>query len=499
MEEQDIPIRTFSSEVGVDLDIDFDEYDQVVIMSDDILRSQLTGTLKANHELSRKNFIECVLNRVIATGISFSNSNFNDSRLENCVFTNCDMDGGHFNTSTIRDSEFTGCIHTLTNFNQTDFYNVTFRDCDFCRLLIKNCRFYSCTFDNCKTTNKVFESCILIGCMFSNIELQLQSIHDNFGMSSLNMSEVRFRSARTSEDYEYVLPESIGEHATIAGLDSIRRFSVEFFLNGISSRSIKVLNEAFDQPKWIITCKTSRTFTVLLDVFAEFLLHLYRSNLITIHPILKFHNLTSFIVNELRDQKDQGETLYRQIMAIHLVLAREIELFLFILDNLYGKDENKLVFLSNLPPEPELFENELRILQNHIRFKVVSAIPHNSPTEVTIDLMNAAQYIGLLSLFLASRFKFQLTKLADNMRMTDQVTTVKHETSVNSEIINIQRESLLVSIGRDEENAHKYSFQLRSIFPGKMYASLQIDIDLRIVHKLQKIFTDLITRDRQTT
>ena len=246
--------------------------------------------------LETHNFIETAIHN-----FSFEKNNLQacdiiDCSLENVVFNNCNMTGAHINSSVIKNCEFLSCINSLTNFNKSDFYNVKFINCDFSRLLIKDCKFYNCEFVNCITTNKIFESCILFNSIFEDMEIQVQTVFDNMGITNSKFINVLCRTARVTEEFEYINIEDIGEYST----NSFHELNTLYFLDASSEKWYERLYMLLESDIFYSRKKTSESLMSFLEKLSEFLILLYENNIICLHPIMKFHYLTYLWTENIR-------------------------------------------------------------------------------------------------------------------------------------------------------------------------------------------------------
>ncbi|MBK7143594.1 MAG: pentapeptide repeat-containing protein [bacterium] len=281
--------RSLVLDQAVGRQINFDDFDIVTTNSPDFLNCSLTGTVKRSHGVKDPNFKYCTLDQLVLIGIDLNQTDFNDCHLRAVTFEKCNMDGAGFKVSSIENSVFRETNITLTNFGDSEFFDVRFESCDFSRMLIKGCRFYRCQFVYCKTTNKLFESCILVDCTFEGMELQIQSIWDNFGFRSQHLTGTRLRTARTSEAFAYVLPDDLATYVDTKLLTALQLFSIEYFLPDNESRVYAALDQVFHLESWIEYTRSSRSFALVLNTCAEFLLYLFKHEEL---PYTPFSNAT---------------------------------------------------------------------------------------------------------------------------------------------------------------------------------------------------------------
>ncbi len=310
-------------------------------------------------------------------------------------------------------------------------------------------------------------------------------------MELSKVNNIKFRTARVSEINHKIKVEDFISYAKEMRLNSIKVFSLHYFSYGISESTEDALENVLKTSDWQEYLHSSKTFTIIINVLAEFLLYLYHNDKIIFHPILKFHNLTNNLANLLKQSESQKSlVLYQQIIGIHIILSREIELFLKLLDKTQKIFFTNLKFVTPLKADKEVFANCLQAIlkDTNIKFVVKQMKVYNSPSEVVINFVNLMQLTSFFALFLASRFRLQLTKIDKKIiSMKPNTTTQVNKIGEENELLPFD-----IKVGRISNSPSTIGFQINSIFPGNLYAELSLLIELSAISKLKKILTKII-------
>lgn len=407
--ESHLEKKTIKFTSGYDMNFIFNPQHSYIFDFSDFDNSKLSGELKDTQSTRNKNFLSSNLSDLTFTALDFSSSDFLDSFLNNCTFSKCTMKGSHFNACNVVNSLFDDCLLEWTNYNKTSFRNCVFKNCQFENILIKNCEFISCNFLGGTTTNKLFENCTLLECQFKNIEIQTQTILENFGLANNNFENVTFRDARRRDEHEIFKVDEIT--ADVAQPKSkLEEFALSFYNSSMSLPSYKIIFDITNDIDWL-DFKASSTLISRTENFVSFITYLYDNNLIILLPIIRLKDFFNELVKRLElfeNQSIEQTTIVRSFQGLRLSLSRYVDEFLSKLmefENLIVNNEVRLI--AEGPIDKKYYENLLSHLVDDNIIKIVNVTKRNSPNDVLLYLGNAGSFWFLAATFLATRLKYE--------------------------------------------------------------------------------------------
>ena len=476
--------------------INFSNIKKIKFLAHDILRCEVTGEVSERHIFNKINIVQCSMYFLDANSADFSGTDFKDSTLRNCVFNETNMHATHINTCNLYNVNFVNTNITWTNLNQSNFYSCQFIKCDFTDLLIKGCKFYDCYFESCQTTNKVFESCLLLNCNFKNLEIQYDTIIDNFGLTSKNLNHCLVRSGSPRLKHKKYEPSKLPKSMK-KNLTSIERFKFEYFTQQMENNTYNQLNETFKIEDWIKLCKVPASFITLFSDLSDFLLYLYREDKIIIHPLLKLHDLNYRISSNL-DLEKYNE-IYKSLMGIQMYNARLFEAFLVLVSDLTKLTEKELVLLVSGPLDKDFFLTNLNIIFQHKQVELKKLIPHNSPLEMFLQFGSTQSVIVTISILLSSRFKFELKRIEKQLKAEKTKMKSFLTTNGNAEIAEVNQKQiqninslLTFHVGGGKDKLSLLELRFSAMMPGSLLADLSLDVNLDKIKKIKEIIVDIL-------
>src|SRR6185436_7835745 len=111
-----------------------------------------------------------------------------------------------------------------------DFHRVQFTNCDLTNLLVKSSRFSECVFDNCITSNKICEMSTLFDVTFLRTAIQIETILNNFGLTSDRLHDSPIRSGRVREAHGSLSIDHLTSLVESEKGSALERLSLEYFL-----------------------------------------------------------------------------------------------------------------------------------------------------------------------------------------------------------------------------------------------------------------------------
>jgi uncharacterized protein YjbI with pentapeptide repeats len=494
-------LRVFLESDEGDKEIDLTKVDPQKFFKNDLIRYRLSGTIPAQPDFRIVNFIGCVLHDISADGVNFSECDFKDTLIKGAIFSNCDFNGGTFATSFFSQSEFRRCTFYNLAAYSCDFHQVHFIDCDLTNLLIKSSRFSQCSFQNCVTSNKICEMSNLFDMTFVGTPIQIDTITNNFGLIMGNLDNSPIRSGRIRESYHLL---EIGELKALLksrNLSALERLALEYFLDGILLNGSLLLDESLDITRWARIYRNPGSFVELLDKFAEFLVHLFDDNKLTVHPILLLHHITSTLTTSIVS----GEKFHRVAMSlggVHLILSRLVEDYLYILDLISQRANGSAAFLVDGPTDHNYFQTLLAPWIENEGVEI-ARLERNSPLFLELTGSDAMSLLPLLAAFLATRTKLEITRLKTTLEKDKKLKARKHRSKEPKSKRNLPQLSqkspqplFLVNTGWVTTPVPAYELRVRSLMPGSLLVDLKLNFSTTLVSRLRSVLLTLLTDSR---
>jgi uncharacterized protein YjbI with pentapeptide repeats len=494
------PLRVFLEDDAGEKEVDLAKVAPTEFFKNDLIRYRITGTIPREPDFSIVNFVGCVLHDITAEGVDFSECDFKDTFVKGAAFSECIFNGGTFATTFFSDSEFRGCTFYNNAAYSCDFRQVHFIDCDLTNLLVKSSRFSQCSFQNCITSNKICEMSTLFDVTFTNTPIQLETITNNFGLTSSDLRDSEIRSGRARESYHPLQVDDLKDLLNSRDLSALERLTLQYFLDHTLLDGSVLLDESLDITRWTRMYRNPGSFVELLDKFAEFLVHLYDDNRLAVHPIILLHHITGTLINSIPLE----ENLHRVAMSlggIHLILSRIVEEYLHVLDLTSQYTGGTVLFRVNGPLDPNYYRTELTPWIGD-KDVVITRLEQNSPLVLELTANDLISLLPLLAVFLATRTKVEITKLKSSLEKAAKSNRTKAEkrgskTSISKKDLpalpqQIQAPIFSVRAGLVKSPNPAYELQVKTRMPGSLLVDLRLAFSTTLIHRLRGILITLL-------
>lgn len=460
----------------------------------DFIESHLSGDLGSNQSqiLLNKNFLKSKLSNFQLEGLVFHGCDFLDSLLDECAFIDCDLTFQHFTSCRLTNTTFKNCKLAETNHQSSSFENCIFEGCEFTDILMKSCTFINCKFLNCQTSNKLFESCLLINCYFENIELQIQTIYENFGISVNQLNNVILRNKRKREDYREYKTIDLDE-SLLPDADLLSKFTYSYFICGVNKASLTYLFESLENPSWLGAGASSSSI-IKLEKLSTLLIYLYESNEIFLLPLVKLNDLMSSTILVV-DKMDTFEArdVSRSLHGIKYDLSKCLSLFIKKVSDISGAVVSGVITLEAIGPlEKSYYQSYFDHLGDEV--EVISVTPKNSPNFLRLAVKSSATW-ALVSLILTTQYKYQIEEInVDNLIQpatygSDQAPTIKAPKNIQI----LKNYSIALGpLGTEDEDI---GFQMISVFSNGMTERLQLSISAKRAIELHKLIIGFVSAE----
>ena len=491
------PLRVFLVTDRGENEVDLTKASSAEVFRNDLVRHRLTGTLPSGPDFKIVNFIASELYDIVANGIDFSECDFKDTLVKGAVFSDCKFDGGTFATTFFADTEFERCTFYNLAAYSCDFRKVRFLDCDLTNLLVKSSQFSESLFRNCVTSNKVCEMSTLFDTRFENTPIQMETITNNFGLRSRDLTDSIIRSGRAREDYQLLSVEDLRDYLGSKQLSVLENLAVEYFYEQTLLNGSVFLDEALDITRWTRIHRNPGSFVELLDKFGEFLTYLYEENQITLHPILLLHYVTSTLTASM----SSGNDVHRVAMSLgglHLILSRIVEEFLQVLQQIADLTFGSVTFAAEGPTNPHYFRKELDrwIVSEDVE---IARVERNSPLILEFIASHPTSLLPLLGVFLATRTKLEITRLKSAIEKVDpaerkKVSGKQRKGISNLPVVRQESKPTIFSLSAGMVNNPNPAYELRmlSVLPGSLLFDLRLNFSTTLATRLRGILMNLL-------
>lgn len=383
--------------------------DQVFIH--ELRRVQLEGSISDFTVPDRCNIIESQLVGFATENVDFSRCDFKDNGIINSEFSRTKFVGTGFVLNTVSKTRFSECNFFDTVIQNCEFYDVVFDGCDFTSLVIKDCVFTQCSFKRSKTSNKLFEMCLLNDCHFDETQLQIQTVLENFGLCSKQLT-VSLRSHRV--DHQHTLLDCAAlEEMLSSEVHPLARLALHYFIVGDLRDGSEHLDSALNVGYWIRTQSTIGSFSIVLTKLCEFLLRLHENNELAYLPLVQLHAVTSALALALPTDIRMRQAEFA-VYGAQLSIARQIEDLGICVQKFTETKKRNWTFLVEAKHPKSYFKRELPELFRRGLPRIVSLVPHNSPWEMLLSFPSSAVVGSFLALFFATRTRIELHRILNS-------------------------------------------------------------------------------------
>jgi hypothetical protein len=472
--------------------------DSAGVFDRELRGARITGVLHDRSTPRACNVIESVLHSFMTERVKFTRCDFKDNSIRSCHFNNTQFDSSSFAYNTVVETQFEGCSFHDTDMQHCEFNRTVFWKCNLANLLVKGCTFLECEFADCETNNKVFETCRLTDCRFVRTELQVQTIAENFGITSAGYDGL-LRDGRGDSAHKKLERVKLLQWATESSIHPLQRLSVEYFLKPNFLDGSRTLDQCFAVETLVPRSRTAGSFALVLSRWSEFLIGLYEVDQLAMHSLLQLHRTTDRLLQEL--EGIGGHTPWiAQVRGVHLSLARVVDRYLLLLAAIVSRNHEELHLSVEGGSTPEWYYTHLRPLFHRApAARITQLRQRNSPWDMSV-IFTHGSLLSFVALFLATRTRFEISRLEDKFSPASPSVQPVTKTSPKlpprkkgppSKSLAL-RPVLTLEFGGRQPLQTTPSFRLRAYLPGNLIGELQLDISSKKVGRLRKIIKDIL-------
>ncbi len=474
-------VKSMVLESGKGISIKFQDDIIYALNFSDFSESYLTGSSTQIELLKNKNFLQSKIEYFSLSNLEFDGCDFLDTIMFSCTFKNCLLTRQHFTSCKIEKVRFIECELSETNHQNSTFDSCEFIGCNFHNILMKSCSFINCTFIDCQTSNKLFESCLLLNCSYERMELQTQTIVENFGLTKRQCHEVIFRNKRKRENFTSYSIEDICIQKNEISTDNVGFFLYNYFRYEISIQTYEALFSSIDDPNWI-NKGASHSIIKKIENLSSFLIFLYEKDDVFFLPILKLNDLI-FKLNEHIKAINTLETkaMSRALYGVRHELSEKVAIFIKYVDLIVNNffDGEEITFIAIGPLKCDYYQRLFEHLGNDCQ--IIAVYPQNSPNFIKAVVKFTASW-AFIALILSTRFEHSLKSIsgdiAENIKETEKglnkLISIDESLSLPSNTVNLK--SYELSIGPLETDGGEIGFQMISVFTNGMTEKLKLSI-----------------------
>jgi Pentapeptide repeats (9 copies) len=461
-----------------------------------IFQHELRGVVVTGHVRRVKtapecNIVETVLTSLTVDSSTFTSCDIKDSSIQGSRFVKCDFGSSSITHNAITNSVFEKSSFRYTDIQQCDLMDTKFLNCDLRNLLIKNCTFTRCEFRGCITSNKLLEMSLLTDCVFEKTDLQIETLAENFGITASGFKG-QIRDGLAEGSHKIIDHEELKRWLRLSTAHPVQKLGVDYFLKETLLEGSPHLDASLDIRGWLPMFRTAGSFVVVLTQLVDFLIWLYEHEKLAIHALICFHSLTDSMLGALSDASSHRQAL-AGIGGVHLSLARVVEPYLVVLEELTTRPEMEERLLVEGPGSLSSYRKALAplVVSDDVTIKEIR--PHNSPWEILFGFGAVGSKLLFLGLFLATRTKFELSRVMSNAeaKATGPTTAIARRT--RSREATLHTEPIVSLDFGGSRLAHVTpNLRFRAYLPGNLVAELRLNIASKQIAKLRKTVKDLL-------
>lgn len=446
------------------------------------------------------NFIDCLLD-----GCSFSHTYFDTTDFTNCVIQNvtfdaCQMYQGSITGCAFVDCEFVDTTMELYALHDCLFSNVSWSRLQFRNSLVRHSQVRSCEIIDSFVTNQMFDECIILDCVFRATAIDFRIIIENFGVSQDTMNPTLVRRDRTEkaqperDELESIL-ENINSNE--AGWTKIDKFKIQYYLSNGFHFSGEAHDAIFEKNSWYTVALTPGSLTRALEHFSELILHTYNQGDVEIYAILRLHDLSNKIYQELRGSERYG-SIAQTAVGIHVRTGDIINNLENDFQILAGEISNgRLLHFRTRDGVTEaeviMLASELSDIGVNVNFH---QIRRNSPLDL-IASPEAQSVILFAAFFCLTRMNFELSeitgKVASRQDQSQQDDQDKGDALGRTNVVQSEIPPLInLAIGIPQDDSQPL-FSLTSRGPGQTLVKVSLTVNTSIIRRARRALYHIVT------
>jgi len=330
---------------------------------------------------------------------------------------------------------------------------------------------------------------------FLRTAIQIETILNNFGLTSDRLHDSPIRSGRVREAHGSLSIDHLTSLVESEKGSALERLSLEYFLTHTLLNGSPRLDQSLDIARWSRIYRNPGSFIELLDKFAEFLVYLYDEDRLAMHGIILLHHVTGTLADAISPE----ENLHRVAISLggtHLILSRIVEGLLEGLDLASQFFKNSVVFLVDGPEDPTFFQDMLEPWMQNEGVAISRLRPRNSPLSLELTGVDATALLPIIAVFLATRTKLEITRLRTRLERRNKGDKKKSDSKASRSRGTLPPQSshrlLELRSGFVKKPSLGYELQLRSLMPGSLLIDLRLNFSTSVLQRLRKILLDLL-------
>jgi hypothetical protein len=489
------------------LRIDFSEFKSIRI-SHSIESCYLTGQMSSSHKI-KGNIIGSEIFKLHSENIDWRRNDVKDCLIKSSLFKKSNLNVSALMNNVISDCVYDCCTFYDATMTDTVFDRVKFRHCDLSGLVIKRCTFIGCTFASCVTNNKLIEHCVLDQTRFVRTEIRLSSIVDNYGLTQdlfvgggVEIEEKMLNKRQAIISLKHLLTDIY--------LTPLEKLKVKYFVEGNLEGCADELDAALQMNTWIPLCRIPSTFSYLLAGFSTFLINQYESNQLPLSPLLRLYYATTQMDRQPSHNLLMSD-FQANLSAASMKLLPYFENFLILLEDLSHENYPNARFLTPQTMSREYYDQFFSKTLSNRGIVIKEIVPGNSPAELWLFCQDHACFAALLSVFLASRIKLEITSLkkstllksrgssTEDQRIIPSIEPPKGESSDQTDLVPVRGkypQRLSFELGTPPEGPLTYQLKIYALFPERIAINLQLEMKLGVIYKIRMLLLDLLKPHR---
>jgi uncharacterized protein YjbI with pentapeptide repeats len=450
----------------------------------DLRRLRFSGKAKAGQSFSG-NFVECRFEGVELENINFARCDWKDCYVYDTTFLDCNLGSASLITNSFETCRFVRCRFPDTGISNSSFRDCSFELCDFTNVVMKSNRVDRTLFSKCKTSNRIIESSLLIDTHWVEMALEIGLLLGNFGLREADLEKCTFYRKTANREARVLDLSELGVESDLQ-LSPIERFRVAFFRTGTAEGDADALENTLNPRNWVGDAIIESSFGALLTNFTQFLLALYNADHLPAYAILRLHTHNFELLEWLAGQEELL-SLYQIAAGVHLTLTREVDSFASLLQVMVDAfGQSHVIHIEANGPLEKAFYEQLFEELGLIGVRIESVTPRNSPVELSIPFLDYSTSMALVAIVLASRTKFELSKIqrADGKKLASSAASHKPPLA-SQQLITFQS-------GFSPERPSEFQINVRTLLPRSLLLDLHLSFSVALFKKVRGVLVNLM-------
>ncbi|WP_245258280.1 hypothetical protein [Rhodopseudomonas palustris] len=318
------------------------------------------------------------------------------------------------------------------------------------------------------------------------MNLEVGLILGNFGLERSNVQACVLFEKQPDRSLREITWSDLGRIGGHRPLSPIETFRLAFFETGDADGDPDALEQAINPRNWTSEAIIESSFGALLNSFAQFLLALFAANRLPVYGLLRFHT-HNFALLEWLSGKPEFSSLYQSAAGVHLSVTREVDAYARAVQEIVDAHTNLLHIRleADGPLDPSYYESLFREADGG-QIRVDWVRPRNSPVEVSLNFFDYATLLSIVALVLATRTKFELSKIQSMGWIASPPTGDRNGEAANG------KQLIAFRTGFSLDRPSEYEINVRTLLPRSFLLDLHLCLNISLFKRVRGVLIGLL-------